>query len=102
MDEGVTVGDMVMNHWQLDEQAIESVSKEDKKLKKEILVQVRNTGKLETEVIPNYISVSMKLMYASRLGRKTVSGAKAQKMLKHMTERQGRSYTDPKSCKQIE
>merc|ERR1712137_21619 len=44
----------------------------------------------------------MKLMYASRLGRKTVSGAKAQKMLKHMTERQGRSYTDPKSCKQIE
>lgn len=101
MDEGSSVGDMIMNDWQLDP-IRESKAKEDKTLRKEILVQVRRTGKLEKEKIPNYIRVSLRLIYSSRLGRHTVSGHKVQRTLKYMTNRQGRNYESPESCQQIQ
>lgn len=103
MEDGSSVGEIIMSQWQLNSLTdLESVSNEDKKLKKKILVQNRHTGKLEPELIPSYIRVSMRLMYSSRVGRRAVSGAKIRKILKQMTLRQGRVYNCPNSCKQIQ
>uniref|UniRef100_A0A7S4INE0 Uncharacterized protein n=2 Tax=Vannella robusta TaxID=1487602 RepID=A0A7S4INE0_9EUKA len=97
MHEGTNVGQMILDQWNIAPKL--SVQEDNKKLYKEILVQVRETGKLEVELIPNYIRVAMKMMYSNGLGRATTN--KVRKVLNSMTERQGRTYDHPNSVKEI-
>ena len=97
MHEGTNVGQMILDQWNIAPKV--SVQEDNKKLHKEILVQVRETGKLEVELIPNYIRVAMKMMYSNGLGRATTN--KVRKVLNSMTERQGRTYDHPNSVKEI-
>lgn len=92
-----------MNDWKMksvDELATKMTN--DKKKAKEILVHVRETGKLEIEKIPTYIKVSLKLMYSTGVGRKAVSGPQVKGVLKRMTVNQGKTYTNPTSVKAIQ
>jgi len=102
VQEGQTIGDIVMNDWKMrpvDELA--SKMKDDKAKAKEILVHVRETGKLEIEKIPNYIKVSLKLMYSTNVGRLATSGKQVKGLLRRMTINQGKTYTNPSSVKAI-
>jgi len=100
IESGMTVADVILNEKAIEVEAeIQSVSKENVQLKKQILVQNRETGKLEVELIPNYIRVSMKLMYSSRVGKATVAHVKG--ILNKMTIRQGKAYSTPSSRNEI-
>lgn len=97
LSDGDNVGQMILNNWEL--QSGVSDVKVDKKLSNQILVQVRESGKLEVELIPNYIRVAMKLMYSNGIGRAATN--KVQKILKNMSEKQGRTYNHPNSVAEI-
>eukprot|EP01119_Soliformovum_irregulare_P014974 TRINITY_DN4160_c0_g1_i1.p1 TRINITY_DN4160_c0_g1~~TRINITY_DN4160_c0_g1_i1.p1 ORF type:complete len:627 (+),score=184.66 TRINITY_DN4160_c0_g1_i1:166-1881(+) len=66
-----------------------------------ILVHNRKTGKLEEEKIPDYIKVSMRLMYATGGGRLAVENSRVRNILKHLTEKQGKKFNAPASVKEI-
>jgi len=66
-----------------------------------IMVQNRLTGKLEEEKIPEYIRVSLRMMYSTGTGRFAVDSLHISNVLKHLTEKQGRKYTAPASSKEI-
>jgi len=67
-----------------------------------IVVHNRKTGQLEQEKIPEYIKVSLRLMYSSRGGRFAVEGHQLKKVLHHMSQQQGKKYDSPGSKKEIE
>jgi phosphatidylserine decarboxylase len=62
-----------------------------------ILVHNRETGKVEEEKIPEYIHLSLKMMYASKSGRFGLSKGHLESVLKHLTEQQGKKMDSPKS-----
>jgi len=66
-----------------------------------ILVHNRANGKLEEEKIPDYIKVSMRLMYTTGAGRSAVENTRVKKILAHLTEKQGKKYNNPLSLKEI-
>ena len=99
LNDGATVGDMVVNDWRIEGVDMGGKVKDNKVLKNQILVHVRDTGKLEVELIPSYIRVAMKMMYSNGIGRATTN--KVQSVLSSMTERQGRTYNNPKSKNEI-
>jgi len=77
------------------------------KIKKEgekdvIMVHNRKTGKLEEEKIPDYIKLSLKMMYSTHGGRFAVEGSQVKKVLRHLSEQQGKKYDLPSSKKEIE
>jgi phosphatidylserine decarboxylase len=103
LQDGVSVAELVLNSQNVTVEAainLESDSSENKKLAKEILVQNRETGKLEIELIPSYIRLSMKLMYSTKVGSATVGKVKG--ILNKMTVRQGKTYDAPSSRNEIE
>jgi len=57
---------------------------------------------LEEEKIPSYIQVAMRMMYASKEGRFVVDHMKITKVLKSMSEKQGKKYSQPQSKKEID
>jgi len=67
----------------------------------EIHVMERETGKILIEKIPTSIKVSLKIMYTNPGGRFAVGGDQIKKLLKHLTTKQGVTYTDPASKKEI-
>jgi len=67
-----------------------------------IVVHNRTNGQLEEEKIPEYIKVSLRVMYSNRGGRFAVEGHRIQKLLKHMSQQQGKKYDSPGSKKEIE
>jgi len=100
-DDQTNIGGLVMSDFQVDSVAhLESGDSATIKANT-ITVQVRNTGKIETELIPNYIRVSMRLMYSNKVGRKTTGKGKVKALLKKMSVRQGKIYSSPKSRKNI-
>ena len=97
---GASVAELVLNQWKIDSDiSQESEAKTNKKLVHQILVHNRDTGKLEVELIPNYIRMAMKLMYSSKIGRLTTPRVSA--ILNKMTIRQGVAYTSPGSKNEI-
>jgi len=62
----------------------------------QIVVCDRETGRLEEELIPDYIRVSLRLMYS--YGK---FATKINKVLKHMSEQQGKKFTNPISKAEI-
>jgi len=67
----------------------------------EIHVLERDTGKLIVEKIPTSIKVSLKIMYTNPGGRFAVGGDQIKKFLRHLTTKQGITYSDPASKKEI-
>jgi len=67
----------------------------------EIHVLERETGKLIVEKIPTSIKVSLKIMYTNPGGRFAVGGDQIKKFLRHLTTKQGTTYSDPASKKEI-
>jgi len=55
-----------------------------------IMVHNRETGKLEEEKIPEYIHLSLKMMYATSSGRFGLEIVKLETILKHLTDQQGK------------
>lgn len=53
-----------------------------------ILVFNRETGTEEEEKIPDYIHLSLKMMYATRSGRFGLQAIQLDTILKHLTEQQ--------------
>jgi len=74
-----------------------SVKGKDDKL----IVQDRVSGKLVEEKIPSYIKIAMRMMYHTREGKFAVDKLQLAKVLKHLTEQQGKKYTNPHSVKEI-
>jgi len=68
---------------------------------KNIMVQDRATGKLVEEKIPQYIWISLHIMYQSTSGRFAVSITKVASVLKHLSEKQGKRYDASDSRKEI-
>jgi len=68
---------------------------------KTILVHNRESGKLEVEKIPNYIQVSLRVMYSTSAGRTAVGNSKVKKLMKYLTSKTGRKYDNPDSVKEI-
>jgi len=66
-----------------------------------ILVFNRETKKKEEEKIPEYIHLSLKMMYASRSGRFGLQAIQLDTVLKHLTEQQGKKMNSPKSASHI-
>ena len=97
MHDDVSVGDFILDQWKIAPRV--SKAEEDKRLKQQLLVQVRETGKLEVELIPTYIRSAMKLMYSNGLGRLTTTSV--HRVLDRMTQRQGRAYNNPSSKREI-
>ncbi|PRP81133.1 hypothetical protein PROFUN_01967 [Planoprotostelium fungivorum] len=64
-----------------------------------IVVCDRETGRLDDELIPDYIRVSLRLMYSYDSG---FFASKINKVLKHLTEQQGRKFTNPRSKEEIQ
>jgi len=65
-------------------------------------VHDRAQGKLVEEKIPDYIKVTLRLMYQTGGGKFAVDRLHIAKILKHLTEQQGRRYNNPHSKKEIE
>lgn len=97
LHDDVSVAELIMDQWKIDPRL--SVAIENDALKQQIVVQVRETGKLEVELIPNYIRAAMKMMYSSGIGRATTHSISG--ILSKMTERQGRTYSNPNSKAEI-
>lgn len=67
----------------------------------EIMVHNRETGKLEEEKIPNYIKIAMRVMYTGS-AKFAVDSSSVKKIMKSMTNKQGKKYNNPASIKDIE
>jgi len=66
-----------------------------------IFVHNRATGKIDSEKIPEYIHVSLKMMYATKSGRFGLETVKLDSILKHLTDQQGKKMNSPKSAHDI-
>jgi hypothetical protein len=100
--DGASIAAIIMTQFQLSPlECLETASRADKELAKQILVYERATGKLVVELIPNYIRISLRLMYSNRVGRKTTGRKRIKALLEKMTARQGKAYSSSKSRKQI-
>jgi phosphatidylserine decarboxylase len=73
----------------------------DKHKPTEIIVHNRETGNLETEKIPNFIKVAMRLMY-SHGAKFAVDTNRVKKILHSMSVKQGKKYSNPASVKDID
>jgi len=72
-----------------------------KRKQDKILIVDRETGKLKKEKIPQYISISLKMMYSTKSGRFAFDKNHLGDVLKHLSEQQGRKYDSPQSVKEI-
>jgi len=70
--------------------------------KDKIVVHDRALGKLVEEKIPDYIRVTMRLMYQTGGGKFVVDRLHVTKILKHLTDQQGHRYNSANSKKEIE
>jgi len=66
-----------------------------------IWVHNRSTGKLEEEKIPEFIWISMRMMYQAKSGRFAVSNKQVHKLLKYLSTSYGKKYNSPASKKHI-
>ncbi|KAH3767412.1 Phosphatidylserine decarboxylase proenzyme 2 precursor [Pelomyxa schiedti] len=66
-----------------------------------IYVKERITGQIREEKIPPYIKASMRMMYSSWGGKRAVNNDRVRAILKHLSVKQGESYSNPKSAKEI-
>jgi len=66
------------------------------------MVHNRANGKLEEEKIPDYIKLSLRLMYSTGGGKFAVDHMQIKKVLRHLTEKQGVKYSNPVSVKEID
>jgi len=97
VDEHFSIGDLL-----LQQGFYGKISKKPESAKDHIMVHDRETGKLVEEKIPDYIRMSLRIMYASSSGRFAVEKLKANKILAKLTVRQGVAYNNPKSKKEID
>jgi len=74
---------------------------EGSRVEDKLQVHDRATGTLVDEKIPDYIRVSMRLMYSTGTGRFTVDKLQAKKILSAMTRQQGAKYDNPQSKREI-
>eukprot|EP00339_Tiarina_fusa_P022877 CAMPEP_0117000370 /NCGR_PEP_ID=MMETSP0472-20121206/2735_1 /TAXON_ID=693140 ORGANISM="Tiarina fusus, Strain LIS" /NCGR_SAMPLE_ID=MMETSP0472 /ASSEMBLY_ACC=CAM_ASM_000603 /LENGTH=360 /DNA_ID=CAMNT_0004700041 /DNA_START=29 /DNA_END=1111 /DNA_ORIENTATION=+ len=83
---------------------VEVISKhaEDKHLKKEILIFVRETGKLEVELVQPAIKRALKLLYANKTGRAVTVNKRLRQFLNRMTIKKGVEYENPNSVRYIQ
>ncbi|KAI9031443.1 phosphatidylserine decarboxylase-domain-containing protein [Hyaloraphidium curvatum] len=66
-----------------------------------ILVQNRETGRLEEEYIPSYVRLGIQLLYRNRVSRSAVEMATVENALKSATMAHGPLYDDPASKAEI-
>jgi len=66
-----------------------------------IMVHDRQTAKLVEEKIPEYIWLSLNMMYQNPSARVAVNSKRIQSVLKHMSETQGRRFNNPTSKREI-
>jgi phosphatidylserine decarboxylase len=80
-----------------------AISSEDQYQKNQDYLAVldRKSGAVEQEAIPAYVKTSMRIMYATLLGRGAVDLPSTKKLLGRMTEQYGVKYEDPKSVGHI-
>ncbi|KAF8160416.1 hypothetical protein BJ912DRAFT_1035445 [Pholiota molesta] len=64
-----------------------------------IIVQNRMTGQLEEEKMQVYVRLGIRLLYKGATGR--MEGARARRLLKSLSIKQGVKYDDPESAKEI-
>jgi len=84
------------------QKTIISKHSEDKTLKKEILIYVRETGKLEVELVQPAIKRVLKLLYANKTGRAVTVNKRLRAFLNRMTIKKGIEYENPNSVKYIQ
>jgi len=97
LEEGTTIGEIML------ERGIYGTIVETKKKSNDvIMVHNRVNGKLEEEKIPDYIKVSLRMMYSTGTGKFAVDNLQIKNVLRHLTEKQGKKYTAPKSIKEIQ
>jgi phosphatidylserine decarboxylase len=66
-----------------------------------ILIRDRRTGVMLEEKIPNYVWMSLRMLYQTRAGETAVRFRRMQRLLERMTENNGRMADDPRSVKNI-
>lgn len=90
----------------LQEEATEGVAsrhREDKQLRREVLLQNRETGKLEVEQIKGNVKVAMRLLYGNRSGRWLSSKVRWKNwVLQRLTVRKGQQFDEPQSARFIQ
>jgi phosphatidylserine decarboxylase len=97
LEEGSTVGELMVERG-----IYGTVAEKKKKSNDSIMVHNRETGKLEEEKIPDYIKLSLRMMYSTGTGKFAVDNFQIKNVLRHLTEKQGKKYANPNSVKEID